>query len=198
MASTHDDDPEHRRFRRGAGARVGPPGPPPVPGGQVVPPPREDGRLITTGSVPGWANADDPAPATPATPATAALPATPAPPSPLFGELLEGPAGAESENAWLPVDDDPGRRWGIASIIVGVFVGVVGLFVGVHAIRRSREVGLRGGLGVAGVLVSAVSILVVGAIGLSWVRYEVDVATQCALVGPGRYVTDSGTAVTCG
>jgi hypothetical protein len=152
----------------------------------VRPSASEDGRPITTGGVPGWASGHDPARNSAA-----------APPAPLFGELLDGPDSPEAEGEWLVVDDDPGRRWGVASIVIGVFVGVVGLFVGVHAIRRSREVGLAGGLGIAGVVVSALSILVVGAIGLSWVRYEVDVATQCALVGPGRYVTDSGSAVTC-
>ncbi|BDZ48800.1 hypothetical protein GCM10025867_10410 [Frondihabitans sucicola] len=200
MASPSDNDPALQRFRRGAGTRVGPPGPPPVPGGYRPPgvqPPAEtqsvaprSGEPIAPGTVPGWPATPDPARA-----------------EPLFGELLGPPPAVEPGEAeplydapspsWPPVDDDPGRGSGIASIVVGFFVGIVGLFIGVYSVHRSREVGRAGVLGFVGVLVSLLSIFVVGAIGLSWVRYEVDVAQQCSLVGPGHYLTQSGSEVTC-
>lgn len=202
MASPSDNDPALQRFRRGAGTRVGPPGPPPVPGAYQppVPSPLQPSSLqpsplqapplqpIAAGTAPAGAGGQDPA-------------------HPLFGDLLGAPpttadptSGAwaqASDDAWLPVSDDPGRRSGVTSIAVGIFVGIVGLFIGVHSIRRSRAVGLSGAVGAVGVVVSALSLVIVGAVGLSWVRYEVQVAHQCALLGPGQYLTQSGTAVTC-
>lgn len=205
MAGPQDDDAALARFRRGAGVRVGPPGPPPLPGDRRPATPQQardaaawaaaggpGAEPISTGTVPGWAGEADPA-------------------RPLFGDLVGPPPATstappaspssplfdESPSEWLPVDDDPGRATGIASIVVGLFVGLVGLFLGVHSIRRSRAAGLAGGLGIAGVVISMLSIVIVGAIGLSWVRYEVQVAEQCSLVGPGLYVTSSGEQVTC-
>lgn len=109
-----------------------------------------------------------------------------------FGELLE-----PREPEWPAVDVDPGRRSGVVAIVVGFFVGLVGVFIGIASIRSSRRVGLTGALGTAGIVVSVLNILVGGVVGISWVRYEVSLQQQCALVGPGQYVTQSGGQVTC-
>ena len=109
-----------------------------------------------------------------------------------FGELLE-----PREPEWPAVDVDPGRRSGVVAIVVGFFVGLVGVFIGIASIRSSRRVGLTGALGTAGIVVSVLNIVVGGVVGISWVRYEVSLQQQCALVGPGQYVTQSGGQVTC-
>lgn len=109
-----------------------------------------------------------------------------------FGELLE-----PHESEWPSVDVDPGRRSGVVAIVVGFFVGLVGVFIGIASIRSSRRVGLTGALGTAGIVVSVLNIVVGGVVGISWVRYEVSLQQQCALVGPGHYVTQSGDQVTC-
>lgn len=208
MSGPRENDPALARFRRGAGSRVGPPGPPPVPGSFVAPPavpPADPAVAPSAGLAPGPSSGSAAGPIAPGTAPEWATTPDPGRVQPLFGDLL-GKQSAEltataydddSDEPWLEVDDDPGRNSGIAAIAVGMFVGIVGLFVGIYSIRRSRDAGLTGTLGIVGVIVSLASILVVGVVGLSWVRYEVQVAQQCALVGPGTYLTQSGTGVTC-
>ena len=83
------------------------------------------------------------------------------------------------------------------SIVVGFFVGIVGVFIGIASLRQSRRAGLAGALGTAGIVVSVLNIVIGGAVGISWVRYEVSLSQQCALVGPGQYFTQSGDQVSC-
>lgn len=213
MAPPAENDPRLTRFRRGAPGgetqHVGAPGPPPVL-------PEFAGQLEPAASDPALPPV---APTTPQPPAFAPPVAPPvdwaAPPAPdssvpsreapssehLFAEF-ESEKGAEPlyetpAYDWMPVEVDPGRSTGIASIAVGIFFGIIGLFIGVHSIRKSRAVGLAGGIGIAGVIVSSLSVLLFGSVVLSWVRYEVELAQQCSLVGPGQYYTSSGDLVTC-
>lgn len=191
MTGLQPNDPSLARFRRGEGRRVGPPGPPPAVQAYSGPP-ADDAAVATTVS---WAPeaqpitvADLPAPTGTQSPEFSVPPPAPTP----FGELL-GPADAP----WLPVDDDPGRTSGIVSIVVGFFAGLVGVFIGIASIRASRRAGLAGAIGTAGIVVSVLNILVGGAVGVSYVRYQVTLAQQCALVGPGQFATQTGDQVTC-
>ncbi|RKR75722.1 hypothetical protein [Frondihabitans australicus] len=202
-------DPRTARFRRGAGRPVGPPGPPPpvhgmgigrgsvdpAAGGDVAPWPLtgDSGRPLSLDDLPLPGGLSHPAP-------------PPAPPA--YGELAENrwpgaPRAQPDDEAgddagdWPDVDDDPGRRSGVVAIVVGFFVGVVGVFIGIASIRASRRVGLAGALGTAGIVVSVLNIVVGGVVGISWVRYEVSLQQQCSFVGPGQYVTQNGDRVTC-
>lgn len=204
MAPPADDDPRLTRFRRGARAgeapQVGAPGPPPVVpefATQLDGDPSDPS--LTPFAPPAGAAQWAPPPAPSPTPYPAAQTAPPV--DHLFAEFgpekTAEPLYDTPAYDWLPVDVDPGRSTGIASIAVGIFFGIVGLFIGVHSIRKSRGVGLTGAIGIVGVIVSSLSVVLFGSIVLSWVRYEVELAQQCALVGPGQYYTGSGDLVTC-
>jgi hypothetical protein len=206
MSSPVENDPTLARFRRGARPPAGPPGPPPV--------------------VPQYDAAAEPASTTPASPPTLARGPAPTaqpperspwaprddsasegasvpgrgwaadPARPLFGELVADPG--EVDQAWTAVDDDPGRALGITAVAIGLFVGVIGVFVGIASVRRSRLAGRAGVTGYIGIAVSILSIVVFSVVGLSWLRYEISLAQQCSLVGPGEYLTQTGQQVSCG
>jgi hypothetical protein len=198
MSTPQDHDPALARFRRGASRPAGPAGPPPV-----APPPVFSQPPVFRPGAEGPITVES-------------LPSVPGPrdpgiPQPLFGELLEDPRRVDGEIEPLfeaPEGDqydefdefgerDPGKTSGIVSIVVGAFVGIVGVFIAISSLRRSREVGLSGLFGFVGILVSIASLIVAGSIGISYIRYETQLAQQCALVGPGQYLTSSGDQVSC-
>jgi hypothetical protein len=196
MSSPVENDPTHARFQRGARPPAGPPGPPPVVREHEADAPAVRSERLQPAPVPAepsrWAPRDVDPVAPPTSPGRgwAEDPARP-----LFGELVDGD---ESDPPWTAVDDDPGRALGITAIVVGLFVGIVGVFVGIASVRRSRLAGLAGVTGYVGIAVSVVSIVVFSAVGLSWLRYEISLAQQCSLVGPGQYLTQTGQQVSCG
>jgi hypothetical protein len=201
MSDPASHDPASARFRRGAGRPVGPPGPPPPVAGYGA-------RVQDPGLTPApWAPesppitvADLPAPGDPSVPAGAPAPVIAPESRPAFGELVGAPGddGPWPPRSWSTDDQDPGRTTGVVAIVVGFFVGIVGVFIGIVSLQRSRRVGLAGALGTAGIVVSILNIVVGGAVGISYVRYEVSLAQQCSLVGPGQYLTQSGDQVSCG
>jgi hypothetical protein len=230
MPTPPENDPALARFRRGAGTRVDPPGPPPVlragehdAGGperapEAFEPPTAGPQIPSD-----WAASGSPLPA--GTVPGGAGPTDPGAGFPLFSDLVGGLVGAPapngvggvepegqwpqegwSENAW-PGGDwqrppaapgvDPGRNSGIVAIVVGIFAGLIGLIVGIFSVRSSHRAGLAGRFGIVGIVVSLLSLVVVSSIGISYARYEASLAHQCALVGPGDYLTPSGDQVTC-
>lgn len=220
MSDPAKNDPASARFRRGAGRPVGPPGPPPPVAGYgaqaqdpglapVAPSWAPESMPLTMADVPAPASVPAGAPVPMPTQVGASVPAqAPAPAfagRPAFGEILGGDVSvgsASDEQAWPAggwpdVDQDPGRTTGVVAIVVGFFVGIVGVFIGIASLQKSRRVGLAGALGTAGIVVSILNIVVGGAVGISWVRYEVSLTQQCSLVGPGQYLTQSGDQVTC-
>jgi hypothetical protein len=228
MSTRPENDPALARFRRGAGTRVDPPGPPPVLQagalGDTVPERGGDAfePAALRGEIPSdWAANGSPLAA--GTVPGGAGPTDPGADHPLFSDLVGGPVGAprpssdgESDGQWpqegwfddaWPGGDwqrphsepgvDPGRNSGIVAIVVGVFAGLIGLVVGIFSVRSSHRAGLVGRYGIIGIVVSLLSLVVVSSIGISYARYEASLAHQCALVGPGDYLTPSGDQVTC-
>jgi hypothetical protein len=204
MSTPENQDPALARFRRGASNPSGsatPVGPPPV---AQPPVPQEPA------STPPLSPPEGAGPITVASLPASVTPRDPGIPRPLFGELIDDQPEAHSaieplfegpERDARGSDDDfegdPGKTSGIVSIVVGVFVGIVGIFIAIFSLRRSREVGLPGLFGFIGILVSIASLIAAGAIGISFVRYEAQLAQQCSLVGPGQYLTQSGDQVSC-
>ncbi|ROQ37186.1 hypothetical protein EDF46_2636 [Frondihabitans sp. PhB188] len=203
MSTPSGDDPRYARFRRGASTPSASAAPPPAPpqyagpeaGSPYAPPP-----LAKPDAAAGAAGAPATLWGPPGEPETTVAGRVPAPDQ-LFAAELGGaqaqPLYETPSYDWLPVDADPGRGSGIASIAVGIFVGIVGLFIGIHSLRKSRSVGLAGTVGIVGIVVSSLSMILFGAYVGSWIKYEADLASQCAQVGPGQYFTSSGDVVTC-
>ncbi|GAA4675493.1 DUF4190 domain-containing protein [Frondihabitans cladoniiphilus] len=188
MSTPSENDPALARFRRGASTPAGPVGPPPpLQGDRSAPPP-----VVPLAS-----------PVVPPAPPVV----LPAPPSiqPLFADVLGSGAGQpsgvplydEPDYDWAPDEPDPGRTSGIVGFVIGIFIGVVGLVVGILSVRSSRRDGRVGGWGIAAIVVSLASMAVVAGVSVSYARYEISLANQCSVVGPGSYLTQSGTQVTC-
>jgi hypothetical protein len=212
MSTPPADDASHARFRRGAShAPAGQAAPPPpvVPGYGVpayagpvdsaAPMPFQPGSAAPSpeslwGPPGGEAGGQTPVPAAPETFVVNGF-GQPGPSQQPYGQAA--PLYETPSYEWMPVEADPGRGSGITSIAVGIFFGLIGLFIGIHSVRRSRSVGLKGAVGIVGIVVSSLSMLLFGSIVGSWIKYEVDLAAQCSQVDAGQYYTSSGHVVTC-
>lgn len=129
----------------------------------------------------------------PETPVTA-----PEAPTPALTPFEHAPAPAAQPMA-ASVAVDPGRGLGIASLILSlVGAGLVGLILGIIARNKSKAVGIKNGLALAGIIIGILNMIVVTLV-IAIVAYAgISVAAECSKLGNGTHVLSNGTKLTCG
>jgi len=118
--------------------------------------------------------------------------------APAPAPLEQAPAPATQPMA-APVGVDPGHGLGIASLIVSLLgAGLVGLILGVIARNKSKAVGIKNGLALAGIIIGILNMIVVTLV-VALVAYAgISVAAECSKLGNGTHVLSNGTKLTCG
>ncbi len=104
----------------------------------------------------------------PSEPTTSPAPEVPVP------EAIQAPAMAEASTAPMPTapmpvtppvagDANPGKKFAVIGFVLSFFsiLSVVGLVLSIMALVKSKKAGFKNGLGVAGVVLSAVNIVFV-------------------------------------
>jgi len=92
---------------------------------------------------------------------------------------------------------NPGKTLGIIGLILAFFANVVGLIVSIVALRKSKKAGFENGPATAGIVVSILSILIVGAAIGAAIAAAATATSQCAEYGAGIHELDSGVTITC-
>lgn len=92
---------------------------------------------------------------------------------------------------------NPGRGLGIASLVVSLAgVGLVGLILGIIGLKKSKKVGQKNGMAVAGIIIGAVNIVVVAILVITLTSAAVTLVNKCKELGGGTHV-DNGVTITC-
>lgn len=138
---------------------------------------------------PETATPETPAPEAPAeeTPAVDATPVTPETPA-----IDPTPAATEAPAA-VPTlgPGNPGHGLGIASLIFSlVGGGLIGIILGAIGLSKSKRVGQKNGLAVAGIIIGVLNVLV--AITVLSILFA-GLAAQCADLGPGVHTVGNVT-----
>ena len=100
------------------------------------------------------------------------------------------------------VTDDPGKTLGIISLVTSLLgIGVVGLVTGIVGRSKSKAAGHSNGMALAGIIISAISIvvgLIIGIILVLGLVVGLQAVTQkCNELGPGTHYEGSA-KYTCG
>jgi hypothetical protein len=108
------------------------------------------------------------------------------------------PAMAQPMAAPAPTvqSEDPGKGMGIASLILGFFIPLAGLILGIIAKGKSKKAGHKNGLALAGIIVSIIAMFAQLAIGAIMVVGLLAISAKCKDLGPGTHY-DNGTTFTC-
>ena len=104
---------------------------------------------------------------------------------------MKGPATASSD------DDFPGRRLGVAGLVLALVLGLVGVVVSTIALIQSSRAGRRNPAAIAGILLGVLSSVVFGLV-LSFVLQSfAGTVGPCAGREPGTY-EGGGVTFECG
>ena len=123
------------------------------------------------------------------TPEQSVYPSVPTPPQPQMG------AAAPMQAA--PVAVDPGHGLGIASLVCALLgLSLVGLILGIIAKGKSKAVGKSNGLAMAGIIISALAMVVQLILVVFIVIGAASTVQKCKNLGPGTHY-DNGTTITC-
>ncbi len=101
----------------------------------------------------------------------------------------------------MPPAEDPGKTLGIVALVLAFFVQLLGLILGIVALNQSKKAGYSNGPAKAAIILSIVFMvlgLIILGIVLAFVLPNVAVLAEiCNQTGPGRWMLEDGTIVTC-
>lgn len=85
------------------------------------------------------------------------------------------PAAASAQAPLQATDQDPGHGLGIASLVCSLLgISLVGLILGIIAMKKSKEVGRSNGLALAGVIISSIGMV----LSILWLIFVVILAVS--------------------
>ena len=128
---------------------------------------------------------------TDATPVPPSNPQPSAQPTPPPGARVDAPPGV----------DFPGKTLGIVGLVLSIVSGLIGLIISIVANSQSKAAGYTNTPAKIGIIIGIVVtvlavIITIVAIAIA-VTLGINVAEQCAELGPGKHVVD-GVTFTCG
>lgn len=91
---------------------------------------------------------------------------------------------------------DPGKTLGLVGLIVALIAGVVGIVLGVLSYRKSRAADFGGGLGMAAIIVGAITTVLLGT-QLFLLANGMGIGGACDGRKPGVYELENGTVISC-
>lgn len=100
--------------------------------------------------------------------------------------------------AAAPAAVNPGHGLGIASLVLSLIgVGLVGLILGIVGLNKSKKVGQKNGLAIAGIIIGAINTVVVTLIIIFTTLGAIALVSKCNELGTGTHV-QNGVTYTCG
>lgn len=141
---------------------------------------------------------ETPTPAPESTPAedTSTPPVESTPPADVSVSMSD-PLPVDTTAAPAASGTNPGHTLGIVSLILSILgVGLVGIILGAIGLKKSKAVGQKNGLAVAGIVVGILSTIITAIIVITVSAGIAQLAGKCAELGNGVHV-ENGVTYTC-
>jgi hypothetical protein len=97
----------------------------------------------------------------------------------------------------VPPVENPGKTLGIVGLVLAFIISPVGLVVSIVGLMKSKKANMSNGIAVAGIVISAISVIAGVLISVMLVGAATTLVAQCADLGPGSHVVN-GVTITCG
>jgi len=97
-----------------------------------------------------------------------------------------------------PANPRPGNGLGIAGVVFALVLWPAGIAISVVAIVRSRRAGRVSRIAVLGLVLGILAFLATLALAWFIANGFGSLADRCAALGPGEYVFDDGSSISCG
>jgi hypothetical protein len=92
---------------------------------------------------------------------------------------------------------NPGQTLGIVGLVLAFIATPVGLVLSIIGLQKSKKAGMKNGTALAGIVISAVFMVVGVLVGILMVVGASLMVQQCAQLGPGVHQVN-GSTITCG
>jgi len=91
---------------------------------------------------------------------------------------------------------NPGQTLGVVGLILAFVIAPVGLILSIVGLSKSKKAGMGNGVAVAGIVISAIFIVIATVTTIVMVGALSTLASQCAELGPGVHYVN-GVTITC-